>query len=369
MNPQTQGQRDAVGPTSAKDDILLEVRDVHHAFGAHPVLYDLNLQIGRGHVIGLVGPSGCGKTTLLRAIVGTHPPARGAILVNGKPVEGPARDRGIVYQHYSLYPFLTALDNVAFGPLLDQTDGFFRWLRPFQYRELRRKHRDEAAALLERIGLGAALNRYPHQLSGGMRQRVAIAQALIMKPEILVLDEPFGALDEATREDLQDMLVGLYHENLKAEESGDPPPYTILIVTHELTEALYVANRVVGLSQYWDYKGAGHSACPGATVVYDRAAPLVCLDQARDPSRFVAQRHEIRSVVFEPEEGYAPAEHRTFWREDAARRGRGDEEESRDAPTDHDGASPAVKPAPADESADRTSEDDSPDDAPADEQA
>jgi NitT/TauT family transport system ATP-binding protein len=300
-------------------EILLKINNVHHGFGALPVLYDVNLEIARGHIVGLVGPSGCGKSTLLRAIIGTHPPNTGTVSVCGKEVEGPSRERGVVYQHYSLFPFLTALENVAFGPLLDQTSYWFRIKSFFKWRKLRKAHLEEARALLERFGLGQALHRYPSQLSGGMKQRVAIAQALIMKPELLVLDEPFGALDEATREDLQDMLVELYNENLTAQKAGKKPPYTIIIVTHELNEALYVSNRVVGLSQYWKHEEENFEKTPGATVIYDVAAPITDLDQARDPEKFVAQRHEIREIVFATERRRQRNENVRFWNEAKAK--------------------------------------------------
>jgi NitT/TauT family transport system ATP-binding protein len=297
-------------------EILLKIEGLHHGFGSHPVLYDVNLDVARGDIIGLVGPSGCGKSTLLRAIIGTHPPNSGIVSVNGKTVKGPTRERGVVYQHYSLYPFLTALDNVAFGPLLDQTTYWYRLINFFgAWKELRKQHLEEATAMLTRFGLGEALHRYPSQLSGGMKQRVAIAQALIMKPELLVLDEPFGALDEATREDLQDMLVELYDENRQAKKAGEKPPYTIIIVTHELNEALYVSNRVVGLSQYWQYEDEKHSKCPGATVIYDAAAPITDLDDARDPERFVKQRAEIRRAVFSDENRRKRYENVRFWDE------------------------------------------------------
>ena len=175
------------------------------------------------------------------------------------------------------------------------------------------KHLEAADALLEKVGLGDAIHRYPHELSGGMRQRVAIAQALIMKPSILLLDEPFGALDEATREELQLLLLSLYEENCTAKANGEVPPYTILIVTHELTEALYVGDRVLGLSQYWDWKAAGLEASPGATIVYDKPAPVYAPGQIKRYEEFVTQREEIRRLVFEPPELQIPGEHLTFW--------------------------------------------------------
>ena len=296
-------------------DIVLRCRGVSHWFGSHPILHDVDLDVVRGHVVSVVGPSGCGKSTLLRAVIGTHPPKRGQILVNGQQVQGPGRDRGIVYQHYSLFPFLSALDNVAIGLRLDQTTLLERVLHPLRWRRKAADFREQAAAMLERLGLGHAKDRFPHQLSGGMKQRVAMGQALIMKPDVLLLDEPFGALDEAMRENLQDLLVDLFHKNEQARARGEAPPYTIMIVTHELNEALYVSNRVIGLSQSWRYEDDGFERVPGATVVYDAAAPISRPDQPRDYVQWLDQKNEIREVVFEPEQRHPRTEYRRFWRE------------------------------------------------------
>ena len=290
-------------------DIVLECRDVSHWFGAKKVLQGINLKIARGNIVALVGPSGCGKSTLLRAILGTHPPRSGQVLMNGQAYSRPSRDRGIVYQRYSLYPFLTAEENVAFGPLLDKTSLPFRLFRPWRTRRFRRLLERKSVHLLNRLKLGHAAHHYPAALSGGMRQRVAIAQALIMQPQILLLDEPFGALDEATREDLQLMLLNLYRENLEAKAQNRPAPYTILIVTHELNEALYVSNRVLGLSQYHAH------GSDGATIVYDKAAPVFRPEDERDYGQFISQKEELRKAVFDPEYLQHHSDYVSFWRE------------------------------------------------------
>ena len=298
--------------------LAMSVEGLYKQFGVKKVLHDVNIEIAAGQIVSLVGPSGCGKSTLLNSILGTLLPTAGAVsIIDAKGarhlVQEPGRDRGIVYQRYSLYPFLTAQENVAIGPKLDETSLPFRLFRPLAWRELRRTHFDQAAALLKKVGLGDAIHRYPHELSGGMRQRVAIAQALIMKPRILLLDEPFGALDEATREDLQTMLLRFYEDNIAAKRAGQDPPYTILIVTHELNEAIYVADRVLGLSQYWDWKEAGYEAAPGATVIYDKAAPIYKSTDLKEYERFVAQREEIRQIVFEQAPLPRLGEHVAFW--------------------------------------------------------
>ena len=294
-------------------DLVLQLRNVSHAFGQNRVLHDVNLEIARGQIVGLVGPSGSGKSTLLNIILGTLRPQHGTVLVDGKPVLGPGRDRGIVYQRYTLFPYLTALGNVAFGPMLDETALWQRLLGLYRWSDLRQKHRAAATAMLEKVDLLDAANRYPSELSGGMRQRVAVAQALVMRPSILLLDEPFGALDEATREELQTLLLNLYQENLAAKRAGKPPPFTILIVTHELNEAIYVADRVVGLSQYWDWAADGHVTPPGATVVYDQPAPVYAPDAARTYDDFLDERHLVRQVVFEPEPRRPRGQHVAFW--------------------------------------------------------
>ncbi|NQT12770.1 MAG: ATP-binding cassette domain-containing protein [Planctomycetes bacterium] len=287
----------------------LEVANVSHWFGTNRVLHDVNLEIEAGQIVSVVGPSGCGKSTLLRAILGTHPPKKGEIRVDGELIDRPNRNVGIVYQHYSLYDFLTAQQNAAFGLMLDQTSLPFRAFQFWRWRRLHKQHMEQAAALLIKVGLEDAIKLYPGEMSGGMRQRVAIAQTLIMKPKLLLLDEPFGALDEATREELQLMLLNLYQENLQARAQGQPPPHTIMIVTHELTEALYVADRVVGLSQYHQ------EGSQGATIVYDKAAPVFHPTDPREFGAFGGLKEELRAAVFDPGHLQHYQEYVSFWSE------------------------------------------------------
>ncbi len=289
----------------------LSVKNVSHWFGLNKVLNNVSFDVEPGQITALVGPSGCGKSTLLRAILGTHPPRKGTIVANGRTVTSPNRAVGIVYQHYSLYDFLTAKENVAFGLMLDETSIPFRLLQPWKWLPLRAGHLKEAEAFLEKVNLSQAADRYPHEMSGGMRQRVAIAQALIMKPSILLLDEPFGALDEATREELQLMLLQLYQENVAARGKGEQPQFTILIVTHELNEALYVSDRVLGLSQYHE------DGKNGATIVYDRFAPVFAPSDEREFGQFGRQKDELRRAVFDPEHCQHWSEFVTFWHDRA----------------------------------------------------
>lgn len=288
-------------------EIVLETSDISHWFGTKRVLNSVNLKVAAGQIVAVVGPSGCGKSTLLRAVLGTHPPKQGVIKANGKPVTKPNRDVGIVYQNYSLYDFLTARDNVAFGLMLDQTSLLGRVFGYANWRALRDTHRAQATELLHKVNLAHAIDQFPHEMSGGMRQRVAIAQALIMEPKILLLDEPFGALDEATREELQLMLLRLYDENEQAREAGRTPPYTILMVTHELNEALYVSDRIIGLSQYHEDGGSG------ATIVYDKPAPVFRPNDPRNFEKFELQKDELRKSVFNPSVIQHHAEYVSFW--------------------------------------------------------
>lgn len=309
--------REAASSAPVGTDVVLDLKGVSHNFGDNLVLHDIDLEIARGQIVALVGPSGSGKSTLLRAILGTHPPNGGTVRIDGEFVGAPTRRSGIVYQRYTLYPFLTAVENVMFGLSLEQS-GPFSWVNFGQWRANRRRWREESMAMLERVGLADAANRYPAEMSGGMCQRVAIAQTMVMKPEILLLDEPFGALDEATRESLQQMLLGFYAENLEDQAAGRPPRYTIVIVTHELNEAIYVSDRVLGLSQYWDWRAEGHAAAPGATIVYDTVAPVYTVACERDFVRFADQREAVRRWVMETTTLQPRGEHVRFWEQAAA---------------------------------------------------
>jgi NitT/TauT family transport system ATP-binding protein len=301
----------------------LEIRNVNHRYGSTQVLFNVNLQIAAGQIVAVVGPSGCGKSTLLKAILGTHPPTEGEIVADGQPITEPNRDVGIVYQNYSLFEFLSARENVAFGLKLDQTSLLERTFGYLAYRKLRQQHREQADTFLAKVGLTHAANMYPNQMSGGMRQRVAIAQALIMKPKIVLLDEPFGALDESMREELQIMLLRLYQENLIARKEGRVPEYTILIVTHELNEAIYVSDRVIGMSRF--HTEGKH----GSTIVYDRPSPIFHPDDPRDFSRFIDQREELRKAVFDPEYIKDRNKYVTFWNDLATMAQSMSEDESR----------------------------------------
>jgi len=189
------------------------------------VVKNINLSVRDGEFLTLVGPSGCGKTTILRMMAGLDFPSEGEITENGEPVTGPDPDRGFVFQQYSLFPWRTVLDNIAFGPEVQGVDADKRYQNALNY--------------IEMVGLTGFEDSYPHELSGGMKQRVAIARALANDPLDLLMDEPFAALDVMTRHNLQEELVKIWQEEHK----------TIIFVTHNVDEAVFLADRVVVLNK------------------------------------------------------------------------------------------------------------------------
>ncbi|CAH2921395.1 MAG: Urea carboxylase-related ABC transporter, ATP-binding protein [uncultured Paraburkholderia sp.] len=209
---------------------MIEVRNVWKEYGEQVVLERLDLKVEKGEFCSMVGASGCGKSTFLRLLPGQERVTRGEILLDGKALPGePDADRGVVFQRYSVFDHLTVMRNVLLGLELPQA----RWTGRL-FGERRRSAQDEAVAMLDKVGLGSSLDKYPHQLSGGMQQRLAIAQALIMKPRVLLLDEPFGALDPGIRKDMHELLLNLWRE------SG----LTIFMVTHDLKEGFALGSRV-----------------------------------------------------------------------------------------------------------------------------
>lgn len=184
-------------------------------------LRDIGLTVGEGEFVTIVGPSGCGKSTLLYVIAGFLKSDQGAVFVDGNVVTGPSMERGIVFQEYALFPWRTVLDNITYG---------------LESKGLARREREAIAShYIQRIGLSGFEKRFPAELSGGMKQRVAIARTLAYDPAILLMDEPFGALDTQTRELMQDQLLALWRETGK----------TVLLVTHDVSEAVFLSQRVI----------------------------------------------------------------------------------------------------------------------------
>ena len=188
-------------------------------------LQGFSLDIGEGEFVSIVGPSGCGKSTFLHMVGGFETPNGGELLVRGAPVAGPGPDRGVIFQEFALYPWRTVADNVTWALEIQGRSGAER--------------REAADRLLAMVGLTRFRDHYPAELSGGMKQRVAIARTLAYDPAILLMDEPFGALDAQNRELMQEELQGLW------EKSGNQTRKTVLFITHDIDEAVYLADRVV----------------------------------------------------------------------------------------------------------------------------
>lgn len=211
-------------------EVVLEVKNLDKVYktakGEVTALKGINFKTHRREFVCVIGPSGCGKSTLIRILAGLEPHTAGEVLLDGKPVTGPGRDRGMVFQGYTLFPWLSVKKNVMFGLEMNNTSS------------------DEAAReadlWLELVGLEKFANSYPHELSGGMKQRVAIARALVNQPRILLMDEPFGALDAQSRAKMQAHLLEIWR-NIDI---------TILFITHDLDEAIFLADRILVLKAH-----------------------------------------------------------------------------------------------------------------------
>lgn len=212
----------------AGDDVKLSVQGVGKNFqrrdGSLVVLEDISFDVRAGEFFVIVGPSGCGKTTFLRIVQGLDAPSNGRIMLSGRPLEGPGADRGFVFQNDSLYPWRNVLQNVTFGPELQ--------------RKARATFEKYARDIVSLVGLSGFESHYPHELSGGMRQRVNLARAFAVDPDILLMDEPFASLDALTREAMQQELVRIVAETGK----------TVLFITHQIDEAVLLADRIAVFS-------------------------------------------------------------------------------------------------------------------------
>ena len=238
---------------SVSSNAFIQVNNVWQEYADQVVLERLNLSISEGEFCTLVGASGCGKSTFLRLLLGQERPSKGEILLAGQPLAGePDASRGVVFQRYSVFPHLSVLDNVALGlelpgaPVLGRLFG-----------AAKRKAREHAAVMLHKVGLGHALGKYPSQLSGGMQQRLAIAQALIMQPQVLLLDEPFGALDPGIRKDMHALLLELWKET----------KLTVFMVTHDLNEGFSLGTRLLVFDKVRHDPHAPNAF--GARITYD----------------------------------------------------------------------------------------------------
>ncbi|MDA8480898.1 taurine ABC transporter ATP-binding subunit [Citrobacter sp. Awk 4] len=255
---------------------MLQISHLFANYGGKPALDDISLTLDSGELLVVLGPSGCGKTTLLNLIAGFVPYQRGSILLDGKPVDGPGAERGVVFQHEGLLPWRNVQDNVGFGLQLAGVE--------------KAQRQQVTQEMLKKVGLEGAGKRFIWQLSGGQRQRVGIARALAANPQLLLLDEPFGALDAFTREQMQTLLLTLWHETGKK----------VLLITHDIEEAVFMATELVLLS-------------PGPGRVLERL-PLSFARRfvAGEPSRsiksdplFIETREYVLSRVFEQREAFS----------------------------------------------------------------
>ncbi|THB86189.1 taurine ABC transporter ATP-binding subunit [Pantoea allii] len=255
---------------------MLRIAHLNACYAGQLVLQDINLQLDSHELLVVLGPSGCGKTTLLNLVAGFLPVESGSITLDNQPVTGPGADRGVVFQNEGLLPWRNVLDNVAFGL---QLAGMSRQAREAIARKL-----------IRQVGLEGAEKRAIWQLSGGQRQRVGIARALATDPQLLLLDEPFGALDAFTREQMQTLLLTLWRDSGKQ----------ILLITHDIEEAIFLASELILLS-------------PGPGRIVERlrpgfgqrfAAGESCRSIKSDP-QFIAQREYVLSRVFDQREAFA----------------------------------------------------------------
>jgi len=212
-----------------KRPVILEVKGLHKEFdgnhGKVTALKDIHFVTHKREFVCVIGPSGCGKSTLIRILAGLEEPSSGEVLLDGKAIKGPGPDRGMVFQSYTLFPWLTVKKNVMFGLEVSGRGGLAE---------------QDAMQWIDLVGLSKFANSYPHELSGGMKQRVAIARALANQPRILLMDEPFGALDAQTRAKMQSYLLEIWRDI----------DITILFITHDLDEAIYLADRILVLKAH-----------------------------------------------------------------------------------------------------------------------
>ena len=241
---------------------MIEAKNVWKTYGDNVVLEGLDIKVEEGEFITMVGTSGCGKSTFLNMLLGTHQCSKGELLLDGKPIpKEPGPDRGIVFQQYSVFPHMTVLQNVMAAKAFAK-----KGLTGYLFGQAKRAAKDEATDILNQVGLSHALNKYPHELSGGMKQRLAIAQALLGKPRILLLDEPFGPLDPGIRADMHELVLTLWRKH----------KLTVFMVTHDLKEGFYLGTRLWVFDKLrQDPQAPG---AYGASITYD--LPVGQVDKA-----------------------------------------------------------------------------------------
>lgn len=259
---------------TTRPEPLITARNLWKHYGQTPVLENLSLTVQSGEFVTIVGASGCGKTTFLKMLLGTERPSRGELLLGNRPLaDEPGPNRGVVFQRYSVFPHLTVLRNVMLGLEFAQSPVCAQLIG-----RKRKAAREEAVYWLEAVGLGDHLDKYPDELSGGMQQRLALAQSLIKKPRILLLDEPFGALDPGIRKDMHELVMSLWREQ----------GLTLFMITHDIAEGFKLGTRL------WVFDKIRHDPkapnAYGATITYDLAVGKT------DPAMF----QEVQGLVYGP---------------------------------------------------------------------
>jgi nitrate/nitrite transport system ATP-binding protein len=249
-------------------DSFIKVEDLAKRYGDSPVFENLHFSIGKGEFVCLIGHSGCGKTTILNALAGLEEASDGIILMGGREIAGPSLDRAVIFQSHALMPWMTVLENVEFAVKSRHPD----WDRT--------KRQDHAMRFIVLVGLGAAAHKKPAQLSGGMKQRVGIARALSIEPQMLLMDEPFSALDALTRGTLQDEVLRICHNTSQ----------TVFMITHDVDEAILLADRIILMT---NGPGAVIAEIVENTLPRDRNR----LDLHRHPHYYPIRNHLIDFLV------------------------------------------------------------------------
>ena len=256
---------------------MLQINDVGMTFatkrGPFVALRDISLNVEEGEFVSLIGHSGCGKSTLLNLVSGLTTPTSGVLLLDDRELKGPGPDRGVVFQNHSLLPWLSCLDNV-----------YLAVERDFGDTESKPQLRERSAAALELVGMTHAAAKRPHEISGGMKQRVGIARALAMEPKMLLMDEPFGALDALTRARLQDELLKI------VAKTSTKPGATVMMVTHDVDEAVLLSDRIVMMTN-------GPAATIGEVLRVDLKRPRNRVELVED-REYVQYRKEVIDFLY-----------------------------------------------------------------------
>ena len=249
----------------------ISLQNLKKSFGKTQVIHDLSIDVKDGELIVIVGPSGCGKSTLLNLIAGLQAPTSGKIIIDGLAIKGPGPDRGVIFQNYALMPWLTTIQNIEFA------------LNTVFPEKTKPDIKERAINYLRMVGLEKASNKFPKELSGGMKQRVAIARALSINPNMLLMDEPFGALDALTRSYLQEELLSIWRKN----------KVTVVLITHSIEEALLLSDKIILMS-------SGPSATISEEISVDLDRPRDRQNIEQDPKylkiKMRLEKHLLRET-------------------------------------------------------------------------